>query len=187
MPRPSKSSDVIESEGRSHRTKSEMQTRKNAEKSLVTGVALRERSEVKGNPTAHTEFLRVNALLKKIGKNDAIYEAAINRYCSLQAECVELIEIRGDFRASRAELKAEYQSGRIDDPESGGLSASQYYKLLSAMQKNYLDADKQIQIKRKMLFDIERENGMTIAAALRSIPKKEEKAGNPLAEALRGD
>jgi hypothetical protein len=46
-------------------------------------------------------------------------------------------------------------------------------------------ADRQIQVKRKMLFDIERENIMTIAAALRSIPKKEVKDSNPLREALK--
>ena len=45
--------------------------------------------------------------------------------------------------------------------------------------------DKIIQQKRKMMLDIEKESVMTIAASLRSIPKTEEKASNPLLEALR--
>jgi diphthamide biosynthesis methyltransferase len=36
-----------------------------------------------------------------------------------------------------------------------------------------------------MLLDIEKENIMTIAAALRSIPKNEEKSSNKLLEALK--
>ena len=44
--------------------------------------------------------------------------------------------------------------------------------------------DKIIQSKRKMLLDIEKENIMTIAAALRSIPKNEEKKSSALLEAL---
>jgi hypothetical protein len=187
MARPSKSASVIAEEKKSHRTKAEIKQREDAEKALITGVALCERPEVEESQAAHAEFIRIEALLKVIGKNDAIYEAAINRYCSLQAECGELEDMRKDFRASRAELKAEYQAGKICDEDKGGLTASQYYKLLSAMQKNYIDADKQIQIKRKMMFDIERENGMTIAAALRSIPKNVNKAEDPLKAALADD
>jgi hypothetical protein len=47
-----------------------------------------------------------------------------------------------------------------------------------------MSIDKMVQTKRKMLLDIEKENIMTIAAALRSIPKKEEKSSNKLLEAL---
>ena len=52
------------------------------------------------------------------------------------------------------------------------------------MQKNLISLDKQIQAKRKMLMDIEKENIMTIASSLRSIPKKAEKKKNLLLEAL---
>jgi hypothetical protein len=60
------------------------------------------------------------------------------------------------------------------------LTASQYYKLLHGMQANVVGLDKQIMAKRKMMLDIEKENIMTIASALRSVPKKppaEEKKG----------
>ena len=52
------------------------------------------------------------------------------------------------------------------------------------MQKNLVSLDRQVQSKRKMLSDIEKENIMTIAASLRSVPKKPEKKVNPLKEAL---
>ena len=61
-----------------------------------------------------------------------------------------------------------------------------YYKTVAEMQKSLLNLDKQVQTKRKMLMDIEKENVMTIAASLRSIPKKTEKKKNPLLEALSG-
>ena len=60
------------------------------------------------------------------------------------------------------------------------------YNLELGMQKNLVSLDKQVQAKRKMLLDIEKENIMTIASALRSVPKKTEKKDNPLLAALNG-
>ena len=62
----------------------------------------------------------------------------------------------------------------------------EYYNLELGMQKNLVSLDKQVQAKRKMLLDIEKENIMTIASALRSVPKKTEKKDNPLLAALNG-
>ncbi len=188
MPTRPKAAAILESEKKSHRTKAEMDQKKNAEKELVTGRPLRERPEVAANKIAHAEFLRVNKLLKLVGKNDAIIETVINRYCLLQAECAEYQDMIASFRDQRGDLKREYRSGQADaDYTEGGLTPSAYYKLLAAMQKSIVDLDRQMQAKRKMLFDIERENGMTIAAVLRSIPKKTESEGNPLLKALTGD
>jgi hypothetical protein len=72
---------------------------------------------------------------------------------------------------------------RLIDTEE--MSLNRYYRTKHDMQNTIIDLDRQIQAKRKMLFDIERENIMTIAAALRSIPKKEEKSSNKLLDALK--
>jgi len=176
MPTPPKPFTVLKAEGKSHRTKKELKLREEGEKALATGVALKERPEVKNNPVAHKEFIRINKLLKKIGKNDAIYEAVINRYCLLQAECTEFEERREKFYEQMKELEERVTEMEPDD----------YFKLQSEMQKNIINLDKQIQSKRKMLFDLEKENIMTIASALRNIPKKTEKNENPLLKALNG-
>jgi 5-bromo-4-chloroindolyl phosphate hydrolysis protein len=180
MPTPPKPFAVLKTEGKSHRTKKELKQREEGEKALATGVALKERPEVKANPVAHKEFLRLNKLLKNIEKNDAIYESIINRYCMLQAECRDFEEKREFFYKDLEEL--------IDDKETfiDNEDLTTYYKMKSDMQKNIINLDKQIQTKRKMLLDIEKENIMTIAAALRSIPKKVEKEENPLLKALNG-
>jgi len=178
MSRPPKPFVVLKNEKKSHRTKAELRQREEAEKALATGVALKERPEVKANPVAHKEFLRINKLLKSIGKNDGIYEAVINRYCLLQAECKDFEEKREQFYGDLKELEKEYQDGK--------LSASEYFKIKTNMQKQIIALDRQIQSKRKMLFDLEKENIMTIQAALRSIPKKPEKTSNKLLEALNG-
>lgn len=176
MPTPPKPFVVLKAEGKSHRTKKELKLREEGEKALATGVALKERPEVKNNPVAHKEFMRINKLLKSIGKNDAIYEAVINRYCLLQAECVEFEEKREKFYEQMSELEGKAFEMEFKD----------YFKLQSEMQKNIISLDKQIQAKRKMLLDLEKENIMTIAAALRNIPKKVEKQDNPLLKALNG-
>lgn len=176
MARPSKSTDVLDEEGRSHRTKAEMKQRAEAEKALATGKKLAERREVKENPIAHREFKRVNRLLSTIGKNDALYEAIINRYCQLQAECA-------DFERKRELFCENLEDLMVADE----IAPETRYRLQAQMQKSILDADKQVQAKRKMIFDIEKECAMTISAAMRSIPKKPDVKENPLLAALRDE
>ena len=167
-------------EGKSHRTKKEMRQRKQAEDALLTNSRLKESQEVKDSPLAHKEFLRIKKLLTTINKNDDLYGAIINRYCLLSAECTEFEEKREKFMDSMAKLEGEYESfAESDDLKT-------YYKLQSDMQKNLIAVDRQVQAKRKMLLDIEKENVMTIAAALRTIPKTPDKKKNPLSEALNG-
>ena len=159
-----------------HRTNAEKQQREEAEKSLLTGVSLCERSDTLKNQIAHTEFIRINNLLTIVGKNDAIYEAVINRYCILQAECIDFEFKREKFNDNLDRL--------LDDSE---LDSDSKYRLQVQMQKTIIDVDKQIQTKRKMILDIEKECGFTLAAALRSIPKRVDNEDNPLLKALSGD
>ena len=88
MPTPPKPFEVLKSEKKSHRTKAELKKRQEGEKSLSTDIKLKERKEVNQNKIAHKEFKRIEKLLKNI------YEAVINRYCLLQAECFDLEERR---------------------------------------------------------------------------------------------
>lgn len=179
MPTPPKPVIVLEHEKKSHRTKKELENRKKAEAALLTGAPLAERPEVKSNPVAHKEFLRLNKLLAGIGKNDAIYEGVINRYCLLVAEC-HMLESKANAAYRTAEDLEKRLNGDDLEPEDVSALAGALADVYSAAAK----CDKQLQAKRKMLFDIEKENIMTIAAALRSIPKKEETAVNPLLAAL---
>lgn len=182
MPTPAKPVNVIELEGRSHRTKKEKQQRKLAEEALLTGEKLKERKEVKDNKVAHKEFLRIIKLLGKIEKNDDLYSSVINRYCLLYAECK-------DFECKREKIfqqLCELQENHLEMIEHEEMTMKEYYNLEAGMQKNLIALDKQVQTKRKMMLDIEKENIMTIASALRSVPKKVEKKKNPLLEALNG-
>jgi phage terminase small subunit len=178
MPTPPKPFTILKSEKKSHRTKKELKQREEGEKSLSTGKALKERSEVKNNPIAHKEFKRLNELLKTIGKNDAIYEGIINRYCIITAECNEFEEMKIKIFSELKELAQKLVEKEID--------YTAYLDYKDKLQSRSISIDKQIQVKRKMLLDIEKENIMTIAAALRSIPKKEEKKSNLLRDALNG-
>lgn len=182
MPTPTKPINVIKMEGHSHRTKKEIRQRQQAENALLTGQEIKERPETKNNKIAHKEFLRVRKLLQKIEKNDDLYGSVINRYCLLYAECEEFENKRETVYLQLCELQEK--SGKMIDKEE--MTVKEYFNLEIAMQKNIISFDKQIQTKRKMMLDIEKENIMTIASALRSVPKKVEKKGNPLLEALNG-
>jgi hypothetical protein len=76
----------------------------------------------------------------------------------------------------------------MDDMAPGDRAAYliEYTKSIDRLSRNIISIDKQIQTKRRMLFDIEKENIMTIASALRSIPKEVKKEENPLLKALNG-
>lgn len=165
--RPSKPIGVIQQEGKSHRTNGEIEQRKQAEASLLTGMHMLIWPEVKSNKLAKLEFERVSDLLSAIDKDDALHEAVVNRYCLLRAECVDFEKKREMFMKSMADLKHEYKANKLE--------ASQYFKLITAMQKSIVGIDRQIMSKRSMMLAIEKENLMTIASALRSIPKQAEK------------
>jgi len=178
MPTPSKSIDNTTG----HRTKAEKAMRKEMEQGLLTGAKLKEDPSVKDNPTAHETFLKTKKLLAAIGRDDALYSAQINRYAMLMAECADFEEKRAYFWNELKEFQQQKQV--LIDAEQ--IKFTDGVKIEQGFQNSILAMDRQIQQKRKMLFDIEKENCMSIAASLRSIPKTPEKANNPLLEALRG-
>lgn len=182
--RPSKPVSVIESEGKSHRTKAELEVRKQAEQELLTGESMQEYPEVKENEIAHKEFIRLKRLLAKIGKSDALHEGVINRYALLRAECADFERKRESFYERLRELEQSYHSLKGTPSE---ISVSEYFSLQEKMQKNIISVDKQVQSKRAMMLQIEKENLLTIASALRSIPKtpSSDKQDDPMAELLK--
>lgn len=186
MPTPPKPISVIKSEGKSHVTKKQIQARQEAEKATLSGVAIKERPEVKNNAVAHKEFLRVTKLLNNLDKNDAVYEPVINRYCLIQAECADLEEQKEYFYILIKGLQHSFEILDGIDPQAKAEMYIAFAKELVKLQNGIIKLDGALQTKRRMLFDIEKENIMTIAAALRSIPKKEEATEDPLLKALRG-
>ena len=88
------------------------------------------------------------------------------------------------------ELKAEMKltTDNMDSIDDVANYKLEYSKAIAKIMNSMNAIDKQIQSKRKMLLDIEKENVMTIASALRCVPKKEnQEANNPLLKVLRGE
>lgn len=190
MPTPAKPFSVLKSEGKSHRTKKELKLREQGEKALSTGTALKARSEVKKNKIANKEFKRINELLKKIEKNDAIYEAVINRYCLIYAETMEFEEKKNKLYELVEKLENQFEESiEYLEKEDLAKETRKFTRAISDLVASIVDLDKQLQPKRKMLLDIEKENIMTIASALRSIPKKVDTESNKekLLRAINGN
>ena len=172
MPNPAKPIAAILADGKSHRTKAEIEQRQKAEAALTTGETMKMRKEIKENDIAKREFKRVDKLLGLIGKNDALVEGSVNRYAELTAECVEFAEKREDISRGIRELEDFYdEECRTKEEKDRILSKVEYFQLLTKMETSLINLDKQIMAKRKMLLDLEKENLMTIASQLRSIPK----------------
>lgn len=182
MARPSKPVSVIESEGKSHRTKAELKARAEAENSVLSGEPLSERQEVKKNKIAHKEFLRISKLMASIEKSDALYSSGINTYCMLYAEIRELQGDLSEISLLAEETKETFRSIEDITPDQLITFTRQINKLLS--QKTALMSA--IDRKRNMMLAIDKENVMTISAALRTIPKTPQKQTNPIADLLGG-
>lgn len=182
MGRPAKTVAVISSEKKSHRTKSEIEARKKGEKSVTTGEKMREFESTKARPGAHKAFARVRRLMAVIGRNDAIHEQVMNRYCVMLDEAdrlatdIEAIDERLEqIRAARNEL----ENGEDTDAERDMIQL----ELAAIAQK--LKAEAALDKKRSMLLAIEDKQGMTVSGALRMIPKKEpEPEADPMDELL---
>lgn len=176
MPTRPKPVTVLKAENKSHRTKKELALRSAGEKALATGKPFKVRKEVKENKIAYKEYKRVSELLEIIGKNDALIEGSVNRYCELTAEIIDLEAKKEEFSRGITELQTAYEQDAEENPvlKERVIPVMEYFNTLSRMEAALLALDKRIQDKRKMLLDIEKENIMTIAAQLRSIPKKVE-------------
>ena len=183
MARPSKPAAVIEAEKKSHRTKAELEQRKKSETALLSNTPLYERDEVKKSKVAHTEFLRVAELMQSIGKDDALYSSGLNTYCQLYAEISEMEHQKSEIAILADELKEKF--GTLPAMEYDDIL--QFTKQVTKLASMQLSIGSEIDKKRRLMLAIDKENVMTISAALRSIPKTPEKAENPLIKALMGE
>lgn len=176
-----------------HLTNAEKEQRLNYESALLSGKKITERKRVREDKTAHAEFKRVVGLMRAIGKDDALYSEQINRYAELHSECEFYKDLARNTRAELAELDelsheicaaagfVAENFGGIDDEIKAGTVAESAGKLLEALSelidkrgsllKQMSDADTKIKQKREAMLAIERENCMTVSAALRTIPK----------------
>lgn len=169
MGRPSKPTKVITMEKKSHRTKKEIATRKANEAATLSGFPLKEAADTKADEVAHKTFRTLKRLFKAIEKDDAIYSNTVNRYCMISAEVERLQEDR-----SRTEKMIQDSEGECEPKD------------FIEMMKLLMSIDRELKNKRQQLFAIEKESCMTIASALRSIPKKSENNTSELKRALYG-
>ena len=98
-----------------------------------------------------------------------------------------MVEKREYFFNLSEELKKTFKEAteNIDPVEKAELLI-EFTREIARVSASMNVCDKQIQAKRKMLLEIEKENVMTIAAAVRTVPKKEEKEEDPVMKLLKG-
>lgn len=170
MGRPSKSVAQLKHEGKSHRTKAELEHREEQEKAFLTGEPIREAEFVAVDGVAHEMFARVTYLLGIIGKDDALQENVVNRYCILHSEAMQLMGLRGEL-----EEEINKYREKIMRAVTGKMKPENLAKVQVAFEsalKLLIASERQLKSKRDMLFRIERESLMTAAAAMRAIPKR---------------
>lgn len=178
MARPSKTAEILKSEGKSHRTKQELAFRRQQEEATLTGKALQEPGELKKLKIAHATFLKTKRLLEAIHKNDELYSAATCRYCT---NTQKLADAEGSIQVLKTELE-ELRESRRSYAEDKAIP--DYYRMLTKLEDTITRKEQLAAGIRKELTDFEKENCMTIASSLRSIAKQPEKKANPLLEAL---
>lgn len=172
MSRPCKPVELV----KSHRSNKEKQARSESEKALATEETFKEWEETKNSIVAHKLFVRLSGLFAKIKKNDALLETTINRYCLLHSD-VKVLEVRKD------KVMNLIQQTEDDDD----IDITDKVKTLTNLYKILNGTDTKIMQKHTMMLAIEKENIMTIASQLRSIPKKvvEDVETDPMESFLR--
>ena len=203
--RPSKPVSV----NKKHLTSAEIEQRTRYEKSLLSGKKITERKRVKLDPLAHAEFRRVTALMRAIGKDDALYSEQINRYSELFSEAEFYKDLSAALRGELYALSAlsreaeaaarqlcdiseefdEYSARELTENVNSLLETlGELLKERGNLMRQLDNADTKIKQKREAMLSIERENCMTVSAALRTIPKEVEKPeDDELLKVLRGD
>lgn len=177
---------------RKHLTAAEKEQREHFEQALLSGKKITERKRVRADAVAHGEFRRVVALMRAIGKDDALYSEQINRYAELHSEEEFYKELTGTLRGELSELSRLSKEvtaavGQIADirDELDEVGAKELAESIAAVTaalvelmkrrgdllKQISDADLKIKQKREAKLAIERENCMSVSAALRTIPK----------------
>lgn len=177
---------------RKHLTTAEKEQREHYEQSLLSGKKITERKRVRADAVAHGEFRRVVALMRAIGKDDALYSEQINRYAELHSEEEFYKDLAVDLRGELSELSRLSKEvaaavGQIadirDELDEVGAKAlaesvaavtealAELMKRRGDLLKQISDADLKIKQKREAKLAIERENCMSVSAALRTIPK----------------
>lgn len=174
--RPPKAAAVLQMEAISHKTRSELEMRKQQEAALLTGINMRENKAVRENQIAHSVFVRLRSLLRRVEKDDAIYEMSVNRYALLTAECEE-----SQIRRSRLEDVVDGLHERM-----GEFEYSEYIKMVISAEKQISEVDRALTKKRDQLLAIEKESLLTVASALRNIQKKpkEQEDDDPMSALL---
>lgn len=205
MARPSKPVAVLESEKKSHRTKAELEQREKGEAALLSGKRCFERESVRENPVAHKEYQRLIKLMRAIGKDDALYAPEYNRYSELfseeefyKGEIValqsELVSLRGltiNAAAAANIISEEIETGNISEELTVTLDGlleniSKLHDQRGKLLKQLSDMDLKVKQKREAMLALEKENCMTVSAALRTVPKEVQKPEeDALLKALR--
>ncbi len=189
------------STNKKHLTNAEKEQRLKFENALLSGHKITERARVKADKTAHGEFKRVVGLLRAIGKDDGLYSEQMNRYAELFSECEFYKELSAELRAELddlSELCAEMRTAarryadEFEDNENIADLLEQLGELIgkrAVILRQLSDADTKIKQKREAMLAIERENCMTVSAALRTIPKDvcKDENDDELLRALRGE
>lgn len=187
MGRPAKPAAMIKAEGKSHRTKAEIKAREENEAALCSGKKMTERPEVKADSVAHKEYVRVKKLVKNLDKNDDRFTAVLNRYCLLYSECRRYEELILEATQEISRLSADFEQMQFSSAKERMKATENFIADKTGLMRQIEKFDGILMQKRKMMLDIEKENVMTVSAALRSIPKTPEKQNNALLEALTAD
>lgn len=174
--RPAKSAKIIAIENKTHKAKAELAARAAAEVGTLSGSAMVERQDVREDPAAHKEFIRLRKLFRAIEKDDELYSQAINDYCMLHSECLAV-----SVKIARVEHDLDILEQHQDE-----MKFDDYLKMRNSLYDKELKLSAELDKKRDKKRAIEDKNLMNIQSALRSIPKKQDDKKNPLREALRG-
>ena len=160
-----------------HRTKEEKEFRKKGEAALKSDIKIQMSPAVKKNDRAKKHFKRLVKIFASIQMEDAFYENVLNRYCMLLAEHDADLE-------ERERLQNEMQTLMERKCE---MEYKEYLDAYRGLMNIIICTDKAIAKRRDQLFQIEKDNLLTVQSKLRAVPKNPDKgdATSPMEAYMR--
>jgi hypothetical protein len=170
LARQAKSAEVLRFESAANKYgPTKINERERSQAGSFTGLRMKESPLVKSDPAAHAIWLRTVRKYRAIGKDDALFEAALNDYCLIRSELLQLTKHRGKL-------------GELAD-------SLEDLREIQSIMRQIIEIDKQINAKRKSCRDIEDRYAMSVNATMRVVPPRSEKntedADDPMVAMLK--
>lgn len=170
MGRNAKPVELLVLEGKSHKTKAELERRRNAEIRLESR-ALQADPMVRSDKRAYREFRRIKKLYEEIEFIGSLDEHLINQYCLAVSELDDLVGLMNDLRDAIQAIR-----------EDESISSTERAEAVKEVAELLMKYDAEVRYKRAEVVKMGDRLYLNPVARSKNVPKRQVKQEDPDAD-----